>query len=143
MKLNVSSVIILVTRQVSVEADLSTLPSHSTLSSHHSIRTRGVGGRRLVKNEKCGLELSAHNQQNRGYVDSGFYKHMTRHKSKFLLLKDRDKGNNVAFGNNALAKNKGKGIDNLNEKSKAQNVLYMEGLKLNLLSVIQMCDFSI
>lgn len=44
------------------------------------------------------------------------------------------------FGNNALAKIKGKGIISLNKMTKAQNVLYVDGMKHNLLSASQICD---
>jgi hypothetical protein len=48
--------------------------------------------------------------------------------------------NNVTFGNDAPGKIKGKGMVNLsNGKGKAQDVLFIEGLKHNLLSVIQVC----
>ena len=49
--------------------------------------------------------------------------------------------NNVTFGDNALGKIIAKGVVNLsNGKGKANHVLYVDGLKHNLLSVSQMCD---
>ena len=50
------------------------------------------------------------------------------------------KGKKVSFGNDTLAVIKGKGTVQLKEKVKAGNVLYVDGLKHNLLSVSQMCD---
>ena len=50
------------------------------------------------------------------------------------------KENNVTFGNNAPVAIKGKGIVFLKEKVKYGNVLFIDGLKHNLLSVSQMCD---
>jgi hypothetical protein len=48
---------------------------------------------------------------------------------------------NVTFGNDAPGKIKGKGMVSLsNGKGKAQDVLLVDGLKHNFLSVIQMCD---
>jgi len=55
--------------------------------------------------------------------------------SKLLLLKEKDRGNNVTFGNNVLARIKGKGIVSLDQKNKAQNVLYVECIKNKFLSV--------
>jgi hypothetical protein len=47
----------------------------------------------------------------------------------------------VTFGDNVYARIVGKGIVSLDDgKTKTQNVLYVEGLKHNLLSVSQMCD---
>eukprot|EP00253_Pinus_taeda_P004759 PITA_04759 len=64
--------------------------------------------------ERCGIDLYAEGQENQWYIDSGCSKHMT-----------------------AI---KGKGIGQLKEDVKAGNVLYVDGLKHNLLSVSQMCD---
>jgi hypothetical protein len=90
--------------------------------------------------DKCGLVLSAQRQMNPWYIDNGCSKHMTGDKSKFLTLSE-SKSRNVTFGNDAPRKIKGKGIISLsNGKGKAQDVLFVEGLKHNILSVIQFCD---
>ena len=90
--------------------------------------------------DKCGLALSAQNKKNPWYIDSGCSKHMTGDRSKFLTLSDSKSGN-VTFGNDAPGKVKGKGIVSLSKgKRKAQDVLFVEGLKHNLLSVSQVCD---
>ena len=74
------------------------------------------------------------------YINSGCSKHMTGDKSKFLTLSENKLGN-VTFGNNAPRKIKGKGMVSLrNGKGKAQDVLLVDGLKHNLLSVSQVCD---
>lgn len=80
--------------------------------------------------------LYAQNQGNHWYVDNGCSKHITSHKNKFLSLKEDSKGN-VTFGNFAPRKIMGKGkIGNLvNGRGKEKNVLFVEGLKHNLLSV--------
>lgn len=65
---------------------------------------------------------------------------MTRDKSKFLSLNEKDIWNNVNFSNNAPTRIKGKDIVKLDQNTKAQNVPYVEGLKHNLLSVSQICD---
>jgi hypothetical protein len=65
---------------------------------------------------------------------------MTGDKSKFLTPSERKSGK-ATFGNDALGKIKGKGMVSLsNGKGKAQDVLFVECLKHNLLSVSQVCD---
>jgi hypothetical protein len=92
------------------------------------------------EDDKCGLVLSAQRQKNPWYIDSGCSKHMTGDKSKFLTLSESKSGN-VTFGNDAPGKIKGKGMVSLsNGKGKAQDVLFVDGLKHNLLSVSQVCD---
>jgi hypothetical protein len=85
----------------------------------------------------------ANNQENKWYNESGLSNHMKRDKSNFEFLTE-EKGGNVTFGNNAPTKIRGKGTVALDEdkkgNTKAQNVLYLDGLKHNLLSVSQMCD---
>jgi hypothetical protein len=74
------------------------------------------------------------------YIDNGCSKNMTGDKGKFLSLSERKSGN-VTFRNDAPCKIKGKGMVSLsNGKGKAQDVLLVDGMKHNLLSVIQMCD---
>jgi len=51
-----------------------------------------------------------------------------------------EKEKKVSFGNDTPAVIKGKGFVLLKEKFKARNVMYVDGLKHNLLSVSQMCD---
>jgi hypothetical protein len=65
---------------------------------------------------------------------------MTEDKGKFLSLSESKSGN-ITFGNDAPGKIKGKGMVSLsNGKGKDQDVLLLDGLKHNLLSVSQMCD---
>ena len=92
------------------------------------------------KKEECGLALYSQNEGNQWHIDNGCSKHMTGDQNKFLILK-KGKGGSITFGDNASARIVGKGIVSLdNGKTKTQNVLYVEGLKHNLLSVSQMCD---
>jgi len=65
---------------------------------------------------------------------------MKSDKEKFQSYTSLEKGKKVSFGNDTPAAIKGKGIAQLKEKVKAGNVLYVDGLKHNLLSVSQMCD---
>jgi len=65
---------------------------------------------------------------------------MTGDKEKLHSYNALKKENNVSFGNDTPAVIKGKGSVFLKEKVKAGNVMYVDGLKHNLLSVSQMCD---
>nr|CAN82949.1 hypothetical protein VITISV_018262 [Vitis vinifera] len=73
------------------------------------------------------------------YLDSGCSHHMTGIKSLFTSFTEFD-GGNVTFGDGNVARVKSKcticapNIPNLEE------VLYVEGLKANLISIIQMCE---
>jgi hypothetical protein len=64
---------------------------------------------------------------------------MTEDQYKFINLKR--KGGNVAFGDDSYAKILGEGVVELGSKNvKEKNVLLVEELKHNLLSVSKMCD---
>ena len=90
--------------------------------------------------EDCRLALIAEDKEDEWYIDSGCSTHITGNKYKFISLK-KGKSGSVAFGNDSSIKILGKGVVNLeNEKVKATNVLLVEDLKHNLLSVNKMCD---
>ena len=59
--------------------------------------------------------------------------------TKFLSLKRKQKGK-VTFGDNLSSKITGKGTLVTRDKMKAENVLLVENLKPNILSVSQTCD---
>src|ERR1700728_2044784 len=61
-------------------------------------------------------------------------------KEKLQSYSALEKEKKVSFGNDNPALIKGKGFVLLKEKVKVGNVLYVDGLKHNLLSVSQMCD---
>ena len=64
---------------------------------------------------------------------------MTEDQDKFISL--NIKGGNVAFGDESSAKILGKGVVELERKNvKTKNVLLVEDLKHNLLSVSKICD---
>eukprot|EP00253_Pinus_taeda_P025320 PITA_25320 len=90
--------------------------------------------------ERCGIALYAEGQGNQWYIDSGCSNHMTVDKEKLEPYSVLEKGKKVSFGNDTLAVIKGKGTAQLKEKVEAGNVLYVHGLKHNLLSVSHMCD---
>ena len=72
-------------------------------------------------------------------MDSGFSKHMTGDTNKFISLKRNQKGK-VTFGDNLSSKIIGKGTMAIRDKMKAENVLLIENLKPNLLSLRETCD---
>ena len=84
--------------------------------------------------------MYAKNKKKQWYIDNGYLKHMTGDKIFFPNLK-KGKGGNFTFANDVSTKIVGKCTVSLgNAKTKAQNVLLVENMKHNLLSVSQMCD---
>ena len=73
------------------------------------------------------------------YLDSGCSRHMTGDRSLFKVFESK-KGGNVTFGDRSKSRIKGKGIISLLGLQDIANVLYMEGLRVNLLSISQICD---
>ena len=72
-------------------------------------------------------------------LDSGCTSHMIGNKTKLNNLNNFN-GGSVKFGNNDDAKIMGKGYVSLNGgKISCDNVLFVDGLKHNLLSVSQLC----
>jgi hypothetical protein len=65
---------------------------------------------------------------------------MTGDKDRFLTLR-KERDGLASFGNDDSAKIIGKGTVRIgNKNTKAENVILVEDMKHNLLSVIQMCD---
>jgi hypothetical protein len=79
--------------------------------------------------------LSSQRKKDPWYIDNGCSSHLIGDKSKLLSLKE-DKSGTVTFGNDDPGKIIGKGLVRLsNGRSKAQDVLFVYGLKHNILSV--------
>jgi hypothetical protein len=92
------------------------------------------------RNEECTLALQAKQKKRGWYVDSGCSKHMTGDRDRFLKLR-KERDGSVSFRNGDSAKIIGKGTVRIgNKNTKAENVLLVEYMKHNLLSVSQMCD---
>ena len=70
------------------------------------------------------------------YLDNSCSKHMTGDQSLFKVFKSK-KGGNVTFGDGRKSQIKGKEIISLPGLSNIANVLYVEGLRVNLLSISQ------
>ena len=73
------------------------------------------------------------------YLDSGGSRHKTRDRSLFKVFESK-KGGNVTFGDGSKSQIKGKGTISLTGLPNIANVLYVEGLRVNLLSISQICD---
>ena len=73
------------------------------------------------------------------YLDSGCSRHMTEDRSLFKVFKSK-KGGNVTFGDGSKSRIKEKGIISLPGLPDIANILYVEGLRVNLLSISQICD---
>ena len=94
--------------------------------------------REKEEKESSMITLCAIENQNLWNLDSGFSKHKTFDPNKFITLK-YNKGK-VTFGDTFSSKIIGKGTVVVNNKIKVENVLLVENIKPNLLSVSQTCD---
>jgi hypothetical protein len=91
-------------------------------------------------NEKFSLDLQEQHKKSEWYVHHNYSKHMTGDKNMFLTLKNEQDGS-VSFRNDDLSKIIGRATIKLESKdAKAENVVLVEDMKNNLLSVGQMCD---
>ena len=68
------------------------------------------------------------------YLDSGCSRHMTGDRSLFKIFESK-KGGNVTFGDGSKSQITGKGTTSLLGLLDIENVLYVEGLRVNLLSI--------
>jgi len=73
------------------------------------------------------------------YLDSGCSKHMTGDASKFIELHERQEGY-VTYGDNNKGRILGRGNVGSKDSLIISDVLLVEGLKHNLLSISQLCD---
>ena len=73
------------------------------------------------------------------YLDSGCSRHMSGDKSLFKSLKEKEDGY-VMFGDDSHSQVLGKGTIDILGLPLLTYVLYIKGLKANLLSITQICD---
>ena len=73
------------------------------------------------------------------YLDSGCSKHMIGDKSKFLSISFKQEGH-VTYGDNNKGRILGRGSIRDKDILIIHDVLYVEGLKHNLLSISQLCE---
>ena len=75
------------------------------------------------------------------YLNSGCSRHMTGDKEQFNKLDAKD-GGHVTFGDNAKGKIIGIGEISNSQSLSIHHVLFVDGLKHNLLSISQLCDMG-
>ena len=75
------------------------------------------------------------------YLDSGCSRHMIGDCSLFNVFKSK-KGGSVTFGDGSKSQIKGKGTISLPRLPNVANVLYVKGLRVNLLSISQIRDLD-
>ena len=85
------------------------------------------------------IALCATEKHNLRHIDSGCSKHMIGEPKKFIGPRKYNKGK-VTLEDNMSSKIIGKGTATINNKIKDENVLLVEDLKPNLLSVSETCD---
>ena len=73
------------------------------------------------------------------YLNSGCSRHITGDRSLFKVFESK-KGGNVTFGDGRKSQIKEKGTISLPGLPDIANVLYVEGLRVNLLNISQICD---
>ena len=73
------------------------------------------------------------------YLDSDCSRHMIGDRSLFKVFESKKCGN-VTFGDGSKSQIKGKRIISLPRLPKIANVLYIGGLRVNLLSISWICD---
>ncbi|KAM6577161.1 hypothetical protein CsatB_028998 [Cannabis sativa] len=79
------------------------------------------------------------NRRGQWYFDSGCSRHMTGNKKLLVNFKD-EKGGSVTFWDGNKGQIAGRGDVNVNGAAQLTNVLYVRGLKENLISIGQLCD---
>ena len=75
------------------------------------------------------------------YVDSGCSRHMTGNKELLFEYEEKIGGGSVTFGDNRKGQIKGYGVIVRGDVDINQ-VAYVNGLKHNLISVSQLCEWS-
>ena len=73
------------------------------------------------------------------YLDSGCSRHMTGDQSLFKVFESK-KGGNVTFGDRSKSQIKGKGLISLPGLPDIANILHVEGLRVNLMTISQICN---
>ena len=73
------------------------------------------------------------------YLDSGYSRHMTGDRIKFCMLTETESGQ-VTIGENTKGKIIGTGKVGKNPSSCIDDVMLVEGLEYNLLSISKFCD---
>ncbi|XP_022895332.1 uncharacterized protein LOC111409522 [Olea europaea var. sylvestris] len=137
---NIPSHVSFLTNQVSHLIEMLTRLTRSTKSSKKVwVKKEDLAG--LSGQVNCYVAHVALKAQdfNMWYIDSACSRHMCGNKTLFTTL-DKCNGGMVTFGDGGYAPIFGKGTVQIHGLPVISNVLYVEGLKSNLLSISQICD---
>ena len=85
------------------------------------------------------MQVIKHEKKDLWYLDSDYSRHMTGDKSKFAKMELKDEGF-VTYGDNNKGRILGSGVISKEASFNIHNVLLVEGLKHNLISISQLCD---
>jgi len=85
------------------------------------------------------LQVIKREKKDLWYLDSGCLRHITGDKSKFAKLELKEEGF-VTYGDNNQGRILGSGVISNGVSFNIHNVLLVEGLKHNLISISQLCD---
>ena len=88
---------------------------------------------------RCGYNSANHIEQSSWYFDSGYSGHMTGDE-KFLINLKESKTQSITFGDGVKGRFVGNGTRNMKGLPQLENVLLVDGLKANLMSISQLCD---
>ncbi|XP_022866024.1 uncharacterized protein LOC111385832 [Olea europaea var. sylvestris] len=137
---NIPSQVSFLSNQVSHLTEMLTRLTKSTFSSKKVWVKKSDLGRPSGRENSfvAHVALKAQNS-NMWYLDSACSRHMCGNKSLFTTL-DECNGGMVTFGNGGSAPILGKGTVQMHDLPVISNVLYVDGLKSNLLSISQICD---
>jgi transposase InsO family protein len=141
------------TKHVPMKKQLRKKPSHDI---HMNTKNDNTFERKALGNKKprsiwikktnlydhsCDIVLKAidTSNNNQWYLDSGCSRHMSGNKSLFSSL-EKFLGGKVMFGDGLQANIIGKGCVKLDGLPTLENVMLVDGLKANLLSISQLCD---
>ncbi|EOY17397.1 Uncharacterized protein TCM_036559 [Theobroma cacao] len=79
------------------------------------------------------------NERQLWFLDNGYSRHMTTNKNLFARL-DRNWSGSVSFGDDSKGVIQGSETIGNTSQTQIRHVLYVKGLKHNLLSISQLCD---
>jgi hypothetical protein len=121
-----------------------TVPPRKSQQNNNSYREEPqriwIRNKNQYINEECTLALQPQHKKHGWYVESICSKNMKGDNDMFLTLK-KERDGSVSFGNDNSTRIIGRGTFKIGSKdAKEENVLLVEDMKHNILSVSQMCD---
>ena len=84
----------------------------------------------------------ASRRRERWYLDSGCLRHMTWDTNNFATLSRYQEGGTITFKDDSKSNIIGIGNIKIGSSSLIENVILVDGLKHNLLSISQLCDWG-